>query len=168
LTEPVIYAEDRAPDLIGTRGRAWKTDISAIARRFPDGPPAELTPCGWIVEAAWAHPVWHSYAVTCIALRKHPQWKEAAIHLPDATHSVIVIALNPDHKRPLNDAVYFLIPVNFCGQWIAESDEAAVQKIEETVRLIIEGQLSPDTDFRRQWIALFSSSNMKGLTSRPG
>ena len=51
MTEPQIYAEDSPPDMTGPHGRAWKTDVGAIARRFPDGPPAELTPCGWIVEA---------------------------------------------------------------------------------------------------------------------
>jgi hypothetical protein len=168
VTEPVIYAESRAPDLTGPNGRAWKSDIAAVARRYPGGPPHELTVVSWVVEARWAHPLWHSYFLCAISLREVPGWPPAQINLAGATHEVMLYALDPNHKRALNDRHRYLQPSNFHGQWKAESDEAAAAFIEETVKLILNGQLSPDTDFRRDWIARFSDSNMKGADIPPG
>jgi hypothetical protein len=165
--EPLIYVDDRAPDLVGVHGRAWKHDIEAVARRY-GGPPPAITVASWIVEARYAHPVWHSYMVGCVALRDVPGVPPATIHLPGATHEVMVYALNPEHRRALNGITPFLTPGNFHGQWRAESDAAAACFIEETVQLVIDWRLSPDTDFRRDWIARFSASNMKGPDVPPG
>ncbi len=168
MSEPVIYVEDRAPDLTGTHGRAWKVDVPAVARRRPGGPPAELCCAHWVVEARWAHPIWHSYFVGCVALRDMPGVPPAKIHLHGATHEVLVYALNPEHRRAVNDLTPYLTPGNFHGQWRAGSDAEAASFIEDTVKLIVEGRLSPDTDFRRDWIARFSASNMKGPDYPPG
>lgn len=157
----VVFAEDREPDLSGPHGKAWKVDVEAVARRYPGSAPAELTPCAWIVEARWAHPIWHSYGLACISLRTHPGWQPAVIRMQGATHELFLYALNPDQHRALNDRPAMLSPLNFGAQFIADSDEAARQRIEETVRDIIEGRLNPDTDARRQWIARFGDNSIK-------
>lgn len=41
--EPIIYAEDRAPDRAGPHGRAWKCDVEATARRYKNRVPVDLT-----------------------------------------------------------------------------------------------------------------------------
>ena len=168
MNEPIVYVDDRAPDLVGAHGRAWKYDMEACARRYPSGPTAELTVASWIVEARYAHPMWHSYLVAAVALRDMPGVPKAVVHLQGATHEVMVYALNPEQPRAINAAPQYLTPANFHGQWRAESDAAAVRFIEETVHLVIDGHLSPDTDFRRDWIARFSASNMKGPDYPPG
>lgn len=168
MTDPILYAEDKDPDLKGLHGRAWKFDIAAFARRHPAGPPLELTVASWIMHAPYAHPMWHSYMIGAVSLRDMPGAPPPRIHLRGATHEVMVYALNPDHKRALDDVQHLLQPSNFHGQWRAESDAAAARFIEETVQLVIDGHLSPDTDFRRHWIARFSASNMKGPDIPPG
>lgn len=168
MSEPVIYVEDVKPDLLGPFGHAWRADVGAIARRHPGGPPADLTVSAWIVQAPYAHPMWHSYSIGAVSLREVPGMRKPVINLAGATHEVFVFALNPEQRRPLNASPRYLTPLNFAGQWRAESDGAAARFIEETIQLVIDGHLSPDTDFRRDWIARFSASNMKGPDIPPG
>lgn len=161
MSEPIIFIEDREPDIVGERGKAWKVDVEAVARRHPGGPDASLTVAHWIVEAQWAHPLWHSYFIGCVSLRDVPGVPAAKINLPGATHEVLVYALNPSCRRMWNEATPYLLPGNFHGQWIAGDDDAARAFIEETVKLVVDGKLNPDTDARSQWIQRFSASNMK-------
>jgi hypothetical protein len=168
MSEPLIYVEDVKPDLQGSHGKAWRADLAAVARRRPGGPPPELTVASWILSAPYAHPIWHSYTIGAVSLRDLPGVPPARIHLAGATHEVMVYALNPDFRRAVNAPAHLLQPSNFHGQWIAESDAGATRFIEETVQLVIDGRLSPDTDFRRNWIARFSASNMKGPDIPPG
>lgn len=161
MNDPVIYVEDREPDIVGAHGKAWKVDVAAVARRNPGGPGADLTPASWIVEVPWAHPMWHSYTLACVSMRDAPGVPPAVIHLPGATHEVLLYALNPEARRALNDVTPYLTPGNFHGQWIAGTDEQAAAFIEETVKLVVDGRLNPDTDARSEWIRRFSASNMK-------
>lgn len=162
---PVRYAEDTKPDMEGPHGRAWKNDIEAMARRYPDGPPASTTVASWIVEAPWAHPAWHSYMIACVHLRDTPGMDPPKIYRQGATHEIFVIALNPRHKRAIDDYAKMLTPVNFAAQFVqAGGDESARDRIAATVREILDGKLSPDTDFRRQWVARFGDSNRKPET----
>lgn len=81
MSEHLRYADDEAPDLIGKYGRAWRTDTAAIARRYPGGPPADLTVASWLVRAPYAHPVWHSYMIGAVSLRDLEGAPPAVIHL---------------------------------------------------------------------------------------
>lgn len=166
--DPVIYTNDVPADLTGNLGRAWKLDAAAIGCREAGQPPAELTVAGWIIYAPYAHPVWHSYLLSAVSLRDCPGARPAKIYLPGATHEVLLYALNPEHRTSINDFPHPLIPTNFHGQWIAENDEAAARYIDETVRMVCEGQLNPDTDYTRYWIHRFSASNIKGDPKRAG
>jgi len=161
-----IYAKDVPPDIQGSAGQAWLEDVDAIARAC--GNPNHGTVKSWIVSAPWAHPIWHSYIVCCLHLRPVAGLPLSKINLVGATHEVMVIALNPDHPPAINDFTPYLTPINFAGQFIAESDEAAALKVEQAVRDICDGTLSPDTDFARSWIHRFSDSNIKGDKSRAG
>jgi len=163
--------KDEAPRLAlppakqGEHGKAWRLDIAALRRKHGKVG-GELG--GWIVEAPWAHPMWHSYVIAVIHLRPIAGFPPAVIRLQGATHEVILFALDPSHTPTLDNFPKFLSPSNFVGQWIAESDEAAVAKMDACVDEIIAGRLSPDTDFRHEWIARFSASNMKGPDIPPG
>ena len=157
----IITTDDRIPDLVGPHGKAWKQDFDSFRKLHPGlGPDGSV--CVWIVSAPWAHPVWHSYLIVCLFLRDVPGVPPAKVAMAGATHEVIVAALDPEQKRiPLNDYPKMLKPLNFAGQWIAASDEAAAAKIEATVLEIVNGTLSPDTDFLREWVKRFSGSNLK-------
>ena len=168
MNDPLIYVEDLEPALTGASGRAWRVDVAAVARGRRESPPPELTVAAWIVHAPYAHPMWHSYAIAAVSLELVPGWPPAKINAPGATHEVMVYALNPEHRRAINAPSHYLTPANFHGQWRAADHAAAARYVEETVQLVIDGKLSPDTDFRRDWIARFSASNMKGPDIPPG
>jgi hypothetical protein len=148
-----------APDMVGPHGQAWKMDLEAIQQKYPN--PDNATVCGWIVHAPWAHPFWHSYSIFAVHLRPIPGVKPATIHLEGATHEVLLHALDPEWKKDPKEVPRHLQPANFCGQWIAPTDEAATAKVRECVVDIVHGRLSPDTDYIRFWMARFSDSNIK-------
>jgi hypothetical protein len=59
-------------------------------------------------------------------------------------------------------------PANFHGQFIEPNDAAAAERIVLTVRDVVDGRLSPDTDYLRCWAKRFSDSNVKrALRSSP-
>lgn len=160
--EPIIYTDEKTPDIEGVYGRAWKQDFESFKRRNP-GLPADSSVCGWIVSAPWAYPLRSCYMIACVSLKDSPGLQPAKVMLPGATHEVFVVALDPEQKRiPLNDSPKMLRPVNFAGQWVAASDDDARLKIEGCVKeIVIHATLSPDIDFIRQWVDRFSGSNLK-------
>ena len=136
----------------GAIGRAW---IMPIEPRTPD---QTATLATWIVHAPWAHPIWSQYAVTLIHLRDIQGVKPAHKYDPRATHEVQVWALDPEARLRPGDPPkprMLLTPQNFVGQWNAQDDECAKTHIENVVRAIVNGRLSPDTDFRAAWKRLF-------------
>jgi hypothetical protein len=81
------------------------------------------------------------------------------IYLPGATHEIILWACNPEvmwtdtatNPPPLT-------PYNFAAQMIWQDDEEAKRVLTSTAFDICEGKLSPDTDFRSEWIRRFNDS----------
>lgn len=147
------------PTMVGTYGRAWLLPIWPRLLKVPNS-----SVCGWLFEASWAHPVWHSYVLSLIHLRDTPGLSAAHISLPGATHEFFLYALNPAFSREetiRTGPVHNLTPANFGAQFIAADDAAAVQRMEDTVRDVISGQLNPDTDAIRQWVARFGDNMMK-------
>lgn len=150
---------DRAPDFTGPHGRAWSAPLPDERATADE----DATVAMWVVEAEWAHPAWHSYVIALIHLRPIAGVRPPIIHLPGATHEMMVAALSPDHSRnPLIDgtaaSLPWLSPMNFVGQFRALTDAAAMERLEGTVREVIDGQLSPDTDFRRAWEARYGDA----------
>lgn len=170
MIRPVSFT--KLPDLppqpadhVGPHGQAWRVDTAAILReqvaKAGKAPPIELQVCHWVVHAPYSHPIWPCVAVMCISLRDIEGWPPATILLEGATHEVMVAALEPDRPVRIDKPAAMLQPLNFAGQFIAASDEAARARIEETVRDICAGTLNPDTDNRRAWADRFSRSNAK-------
>lgn len=150
------------PELKGTLGRAWQFDRPAILAKHPSNVPPELTLETWAVHAAYAHPLWHSYVIALISLRDMPGAPECKMYLAGATHEIFVYALDPEHPIDLQDKPKLLIPCNFSAQFIAESDAAAEKRVRETVQMVIDGVLNPDTDYSRHWQHLYGTSNVIG------
>ena len=143
------------PELDSPTTRAWRYDIAALAAKN-DHPTAGVS--SWLIEAKWAHPIWHSYALHCYHLRDVPSLGHPVIYLPGATHELILFALDPDKPRDLADFPAHLHPPNFAAQFVAEDDEAAALLVAAAVDEIVEGKLSPATDFRRQWVERFGDN----------
>lgn len=118
----------------------------------------------WIVEAGWAHPVWHSYVVYLYDLTTEiPGLPAPVIHKDGVTHELLVYALDP--AQPNDPPVHILQPANHGYQFKADSNEAATARVVALLEDIEAKNLSPDTDFRRVWDAYFLegvSLHMKG------
>lgn len=165
LRKPIVPVK-AAPTLNMPYGKAWRIDLPAVRARFG----GEITDAGidaWLVEAAWAHPAWHSYLVTLIHLRPMPGFKDPVLYHPNATHELLVQALDPDGDRDrlLEESTGWhcktLEPANFAAQLVEISDDLARERVRKAVEMICAGDLSPDTDYRAQWVALFGDNMMK-------
>lgn len=118
----------------------------------------------WLITAAWAHPVWSQYALALYDLTT-PTDQPAVIHLDGATHELLLVALDP--ARPATSAqsmveggqVQALSPPNHGYQFKAESDAAAVSRLQRIVDEIEAQRLSPDSDFRAAWDAMFRDAH---------
>lgn len=149
------------PVVLGALGSAWLYDSEAIAALDPERiAAAPVSLLCYAVHAPYAHPFWSCYWVGACALRDTPGVPPAVVYLPSATHEIIVYAMDPDHPIDLKTHPYLLHPVNFAGQFIEASDEAANARVRQAVQDIVDGTLNPDTDNRNQWVMRFSGSNI--------
>lgn len=153
--------EDRIsvePTLTDRHGRAWLIDTREYKSKFP------ASVSLWMIEAPWAHPLWHSYIISLVDLKERPTDREKpTLYFPTATHEFMLLAMNPD--KPREQAFKFvngltLAPTNF-GAQMASDDVQAAKLIEATVKEILSGDLSPDTDFTHEWVRRFGDSGMK-------
>ncbi|NOU05325.1 MAG: hypothetical protein HOO99_04000 [Hyphomicrobiaceae bacterium] len=153
------------PDVSGSCGVAWSVDLAALRRAFRDEPDSDGTVAVWIVDAPWAHPLWHSYAIVMLHLRPLSGASSPNIYLEGATHEVWVQALNPDVPREpaiRGHCVWsYLTPLNFGAQFIDADDGAAIERVHRSVQMICDGTLSPDTDYVRHWIHLYGDNMIK-------
>lgn len=152
---------DLPPAFTGAAGRAWTVDLDAAYVRLGRARAEGAEVCAWVVEARWAHPVWHSYWIDLAHLRPVAgHQRPFTVYLAGATHELVLMALDPDALlRPMigGGPVQALAPVNFAAQFVAENDAMALRRVELAVQAICDGRLSPDTDFRDAWIALFGA-----------
>jgi hypothetical protein len=75
----------------------------------------------------------------------------------------VLDAVHPDtklsHDTPLSKQRYTpLSPSNYGYQFRAKSNEAARDRLQAVVNEIVAERLSPDTDFRSRWDAMFSDA----------
>lgn len=157
------------PTLRGAMGNAWAQDIDGFLAKHPEQESMRLSSVGgYLVHAAYAHPAWHSYMIACVNLRDIPGVPPAKINMPGATHEILVYALDPNTPMFVDESPALLHPANFHGQFIEPSDEAAAERMKQTVQDVIDGKLNPDTDYGQLWIRRFSASNIKGDPAKFG
>ena len=163
IKDPIM----REPDCQGSHSRAWQCDLDALRKALNVQPEDDGTLVHWIIEAPWAHMVWHSYAIICVHLRPLPDNRPTKQYLKGATHELWVYALDPDKPRlPMIEGSSqatngFLVPKNFAAQFIVENDAAALLKVKDAVQKVCDGMLSPDTDYVRHWAHLFGDNMLK-------
>jgi hypothetical protein len=155
-----------APTFEGEHGRAWR-----IADHDPE--PNESTIATWLIEAPYAHPVWHSYIISLAHLRQRGM--PGPIKYRDgASHEMILMALAPEGDRAnlikvgsfQSDTCTPLMPLNFACQFANVSDDEARQTVEDVVHDVCDAKISPDTDFLRMWVKRFGGHMLKteGMT----
>ena len=144
-------------------GRAWRIDIDKVVKHIGSADSHAMI-AWWIIEAPWAHPIWHSYSMTLAHLRRF-----AVIHVPGATHEMLLCALDPKGDRAKllelgyghKESCLPLLPANFGAQLVEATDDEAIQKCEDAVKDVCDGKLNPDTDFIKQWIARFGGGMVR-------
>ncbi len=153
-----------APEQHGQFGQAWRAPEGTI-QPFP-----HLTGL-WVVEAPSAHPIWHSYMLTLCDLKPDKEIP-AIIALPGATHEFMLHALDARTPREAlllaGQTHAVLHPANFVGQFIAPDDGSACARINAVVQEICDGLVSPDTDYRRQWVERFGDHCLQDPASLLG
>jgi hypothetical protein len=158
------------PTLASPHGASWEINLDRARAEKGIAGDQDATVAMHVVFAPWAHPCWAYYQIAILHLRRLPGMKAPTIFLPGATHEVFLYALDPETVPDVVDIAELrrLGPINFAGQWIVNErpnpvdlDRAAEAKLRFTVWEIINGHLSPDTDFRREWIKRFSDSNLR-------
>lgn len=120
----------------------------------------------WLITAPWAHPAWSQYALLLYDLTT-PADPAPQVYLDGATHELLLFALDPSNPIPVMTAAALvadcqfrlLEPPNHGYQFKAESDAAAVARLQQVVDEIEARRLSPDTDFRAAWNTLFNDAH---------
>lgn len=128
--------------LTGGYGTAHRMPAHAYADR-----PATLD-C-WIITADCWHPAWSQYMLGLVHLADTPGAPPAKKRAPDATHELLVVALNPEHgpydaATARSDQLHHLTPVNIAEQFTA-TDEQALRITRLCARAVVDGRLTPET-----------------------
>ena len=153
------------PTLTGPRTRAWRYDITISFDGIPPGTP-HATIVQWLIEAPWAHPMWHSYFLSLVHLRPVlGSTHETLFYLNGATHEVTLMAVDPEWEPTSltsNPLAHCLMPMNYAGQFIEPTDQSAEARVRAAVQDVVDGVLSPDTDYLKEWCDRFGTSMLKG------
>lgn len=142
----------REPDENGVVGRAWKM------KRPEGGPPDwQLNVTTWIVNRPGAHPFWSYWMVAVISLEPMPGVRPAHKQYPEATHEFIILSLDPKKPLPEIDGrlegcrAYPLMPPDAVVQFHGLENDKVEELALLAVKAIVNGQLSPDQDYRKLW-----------------
>lgn len=138
---------DYIPEIISRYGRVWVLTIPETLRM------AQIK--AWVASVPSAHPVWSMYYFSLIHLRPHEGSPDAVKYSPSATHELSVLAIKPNVPVMQGEVPSFLMPPNFIGQFAADSDTDAIEWVMRCLHEVCDGALSPDKDFRRDWIDRF-------------
>lgn len=156
------------PTMQGPKGKAWGVDIKEAVRKFGKDPAKDGCVGCWLVEAPWAHPIWHSYIICLVHLRQIEGSQPPLMYLSCATHEFWVYVLDPEvtpRKAIIEgDANWFkyrLTPCNFGAQIVENTDDLARERLVAAVQDICDGKLSPDTDFMHSWVERFGDNMIK-------
>ncbi len=108
-------------------------------------------------QCPWAHPVWSEYALFVYDLLPHKSGEIPVIRYhPDATHEFVLNALMPETKLDFRKSLFdqklgLLTPINHGYQFKADNNGAAWERVKRLVDACEKLQLSPDSDFSRDW-----------------
>lgn len=143
------------PTFTGEAGEAWRLELPPAGQR--GRPDFDASVGGFLLRAPRAHPLWDHYAISVIHLREMAGVRPPVIRTPGATHELMIMALDPRQALPSSleagpdFRLHYLTPIDVMEQFPAENDAVADQILELAVRAIVDGQGSPDQDWRAWW-----------------
>ena len=111
----------------------------------------------WFLHLPPAHPIWPRYLLSVIHLRPAPGFGPAKLKYPEATHELMVVALDPDKNPQPNQPETWnhLTPVNYVSQFHGLSDAGAAGMARMAAEHVVQGQLWVETSdiagARGQW-----------------
>lgn len=137
----------------------------ATVRIHHEGAPGGRLPTfavNWFIFAPWAHPVWSEYYVSLAVLETRFKSEDPVLLKEGVTHELVIFAINPDtpyggeEELKAGNRPQLLMPANHGYQFTAESNQAALDRVQSLVTLIEQKKLSPDTDYRFAWDHVFA------------
>jgi hypothetical protein len=108
----------------------------------------------WLVNRPGAHPWWQFYIVSIVHLRDVPGVAPAKKTFPEAAYEFQITTIDPERcpsPEPEAGSYPLLHPSDVIHQFHGVKDEDAVRIAELAVAAIVDGLLSPDSDFRSAW-----------------
>lgn len=117
----------------------------------------------WVVNGPF-HPFWKWWMLGVVHLRPIEGMDEPAKQYPEAEYELLIVSLNPNRGDPDVDAMErgedwgdesegkFLTPPDLVFHFHGVTDEQARDIGEAAALSIVNGVLSPDSDFRNLWI----------------
>lgn len=121
---------------------------------------SDTTIACWLLQGQW-HPHWHQFVLSVVHLRELEGWPPPKLDFPEATHELLVMAIDPSEEPctveelESGQQVKFLMPIDVAEQFIA-TDEEMVRVTDLCAQACMDGRLNPSTDdartfLREQW-----------------
>ena len=114
-------------------------------------------------QCPWAHPIWSEYLVLIYDLKAEVEGNPIKFLDPSATHEFMLFALAPDVPIDFDKSMFDqkglvpLTPANHGYQFVAESNEAAWDRINKLIDYCYVEvrprvyKMNPDTDYQAWW-----------------
>jgi hypothetical protein len=127
----------------GPYGHAIKQDLLPPSER--PNPDAVASMDRWILYLPQGSPAWTHYMLSGASLADFPGVPPAAKRFPEATHEVIVAAIDPDFPKEKLErgGVKLLTPLNYAFQVVA-TDAAFNRLLKHLALGLINGELTPE------------------------
>jgi hypothetical protein len=154
------WLDDAPPAFDGALGKAWKFPMSDDDG---DWRLAVSLDANYLIHAPSAHPFWAWHVLMAISLRDIDGQPAARKRYPDATHELMVYALDPNHPPPdprewplpPDDGsprpLQLLQPPDVVVQFHVDTDEQATEIATLAAKACTTGLLAPDEDHRGAW-----------------
>jgi hypothetical protein len=115
-------------------------EVTATKLRRPD---EAATVAAWFLHCPGQSAAWDRYMLYVIHLRPIPGVKPAVVHVPHATHEVVLVALDPERNPvPAKPKTWsFLHPLNVVDQVTVPSDDAAQSLARDCAQAVVDGRL---------------------------
>lgn len=112
----------------------------------------EHTVATYLLNAPMYHPAWGQYVMSIIDLKPDPRFADATLYLPEATHELVLFAIDPEHSLDVDAVTRYCVtgdlpilrPVNI-GQQFTATDEEMHQVGWFACRGVVTGRLFPET-----------------------
>ena len=107
-----------------------------------DRPDLVAVVSSWFIFAPKQSPVWNHYALSTIHLRDVPGTKPVVRLFPQATHEIVLAALDPREKPQAEDPyTWQYLRLNLCEQIVLRNDAAASAICRAGAEQIVAGRL---------------------------